>query len=65
MNSACMDVLIILIMQSIYNIYALITPPNLAFASPEQNIIFNPSHQDAIKYDTKIFIQNKILKIAS
>ena len=31
------------------HIYALITPPNLTFASPEQNIILNHIHQDAIK----------------
>ena len=39
MNNAYMDVLIILIMQFINLIYALITPPNLYFTSPEQNLI--------------------------
>ena len=49
-----MVVLIILIMQSICTIHALITPPNLTFASPEQNIIlFSHTHQDATKYKIK------------
>ena len=37
------------------HIYALITPPNLSFASPEQKYIFNPS-QPRLKYKMKIFI---------